>query len=116
MIFHLADAAQWAQAESAGVYTGSTLGRTLAEEGFIHCSEADQWAATRTRFYAAYPADLVLLAIDEDLLGAALVREVGNPVTGELFPHLYGPLNLDAVVATRLLKPPHAAEPTETTR
>jgi uncharacterized protein (DUF952 family) len=109
MIFHLAEAAQWELARSAGVYTWSTLGRTLADEGFIHCSEANQWAATRARFYTAYPDELVLLSIDEDMLTAPLVREIGNPVTGELFPHLYGSLNLDAVVATQILSPPHAA-------
>lgn len=84
----------------------STLGRTLAEEGFIHASEAHQWEATLERFYGDHLAaggELVLLTIDPARLTAPLVREVGNPVTGEEFPHLYGPLNVDAVVATRRL-------------
>lgn len=111
MIFHLAEARHWAAAESGGTYTWSTLGRTLEEEGFIHCSEGHQWPATRARFYASYPDDLVLLTIDEALLPQPFVREVGNPVTGEEFPHLYGPLLCSAVVATLTLSPPHGEDP-----
>ena len=56
----------------------------------------------------------VLLTIDPERLSAPLVREVGNPATGEEFPHVYGPLTPDAVVATRVLHPPHAAPPEST--
>lgn len=109
MIYHLAEAAAWEGALATGAYTQSTLGRTLAEEGFIHCSEENQWRATRERFYATYPGELVLLTIDEDRLSHPLVREVGNPSTGEKFPHLYGELEVSAVVAVEVLSPPHAA-------
>ena len=109
MIYHLAEVPAWDRALATGTYTQSTLGRTLIEEGFIHCSEESQWPATRERYYAAYPDELVLLTIDEDRLNHPLVREVGNPRTGERFPHLYGELDVAAVVATEVLSPPHAA-------
>lgn len=106
-IYHLAERSAWEQAQSDGEYRESTLGRSLDDVGFIHASDAGQWQATRARFYADYPDDLVLLMIDPARLTAPLVREVGNPATGEQFPHIYGPLPVDAVVATRMLPPPH---------
>ena len=97
-IFHLALAADWAAAQESGDYRISTLGRTLEQEGFIHASREDQWRATKQRFYADVPEELVLLEIDPALLTSELrVEEV--PEAGDSFPHIYGPLNLDAVVA-----------------
>lgn len=97
-IFHLALASDWAAAREAGSYRISTLGRTLEQEGFIHASREDQWRAVRTRFYADVPESLVLLEIDPARLTSELrVEEVVE--AGDTFPHIYGPLNLDAVVA-----------------
>jgi uncharacterized protein (DUF952 family) len=107
-IHHLADPEHWADAVRTGSYTQSTRGRTLAQEGFIHASTAEQWQQVRRRFYADVPSDLVLLTIDPGRLGVPVRYEVGDPATGERFPHIYGPLGVDAVVATRLLSPPHA--------
>ena len=98
-IFHLALASDWAAAQQAGEYRISTLGRTLEQEGSIHASRADQWRATKQRFYAEVPEELVLLEIDPALLTSPLVVEP-VPGTDDEFPHIYGPLNLDAVVAT----------------
>lgn len=96
-IFHLALAADWAAAQESGAYRISTLGRTLEQEGFLHASRADQWAAVKERFYAEVPEALVLLEIDPNRLTSELrVEEV--PEAGDSFPHIYGPLNLDAVV------------------
>ena len=103
-IFHIAEADKWRAALAAGEYRWSTLDRTLEEEGFIHASEAHQWEATLERFYAAYEGGLVLLTIDPGLLTSPLVREVGNPVTGEEFPHIYGPLDVNAVTEVRRLR------------
>jgi len=103
-ILHVAGADKWRAALAAGEYRWSTLDRTLEEEGFIHASEAHQWEATLERFYAAYEGELVLLTVDPERLDVPLVREVGNPVTGEQFPHLYGPLNVDAVTEVRRLR------------
>lgn len=92
MIFHITSAATWNTAQASGAYAADSL----ATEGFIHCSEANQycWVANQ-RFRGRQ--DLVLLHIDETRLQAPLQRE--NLEGGErLFPHIYGALNLDAVV------------------
>jgi uncharacterized protein (DUF952 family) len=95
-IFHIATAADWEAARSVGSYTTSTYGVTLADEGFIHASRADQWQGVRERFYAEVAEPLVLLAIDTERLTSPVVEESG-PGTDETFPHIYGPLNVAAV-------------------
>lgn len=107
-IYHLAEPEHWAAVPDAGVYAQSTRGRTLEQEGFIHCSTPEQWPVVRRRFYADHHGPLVLLEIDETRLPQPPVWEVGDPATGERFPHLYQPLPADAVVATTELAPPHA--------
>jgi uncharacterized protein (DUF952 family) len=106
-IFHCAPVEDWAAAQESGRYEHSTRGRSLADEGFIHASTAQQLPGVLARFYADYPEDLVVLEIDPDRLDVPLVYEVGDPATGERFPHLYGPLDPAAVVGTRVLHPPH---------
>lgn len=110
-IFHLADPTAWADAVEAGRYEWSTRDRTLAEEGFIHASSAAQWPVVRAAFYADVRTPLLLLTIDPERLASPLVVEVGNPATGEQFPHIYGPLNPDAVVVVEQLDPPHRTAP-----
>jgi uncharacterized protein (DUF952 family) len=101
-IFHLALASEWEAAQVSGVYAVSTLGRTLDEEGFIHASRVDQWAGVRERFYTGVTEPLVLLTIDRSRL-LAEVRDEAVPGLDETFPHVYGPINVDAVVeATRV--------------
>jgi uncharacterized protein (DUF952 family) len=101
MIFHVTDAARWARSQAQGVHTGSTRDVELADEGFIHCSTAAQWPGVVERFYAGV-ADLVLLHVDESLLSSPVVVEQlgGAP---EAFPHVYGPIDLAAVVAVEPL-------------
>ncbi len=106
-IYHLAEPDDWESACAAGLYDRSTRGVSLAEEGFIHCSDEDQWPRIRVAFYADVEGDLVLLEIDPELLDVPLVKEVGNRTTGEEFFHLYGALPVRAVVGTRTLAPPH---------
>jgi uncharacterized protein (DUF952 family) len=96
-IFHVALRSDWEAARRAGAYTVSTRGRTLADEGFIHASRGDQWQAVRERFYADVGEPLVLLVIDTDRLRSPVVEEVPDGAD-ETFPHIYGPLNVDAVV------------------
>ena len=102
-LYHLARAEEWRAARTVGVYERSTRGLSLAEVGFIHASQADQLADTWRRFYAD-TADVVLLHIDPERLAAVgvPVRLEPAPVSGELFPHLYGPL---PVAAVRLVEP-----------
>ena len=103
MIYHIATVADWARARRDGQYTTSTRGRTLAEEGFIHASAAEQVAAVANAFYRGV-ADLVVLVIDAGRVGAEIRYEL-VPGSEAPYPHIYGPLNVDAVVGTRPLEP-----------
>lgn len=96
MIFHIADRDRWLRSCVEGSYTASTTGVELADEGFIHLSTTEQVSGVVERFYRGV-TNLVLLHVDETRLTAPLVYEqlAGAP---EPFPHLYGPLNIDAVV------------------
>ncbi|HEY1618237.1 MAG TPA: DUF952 domain-containing protein [Streptosporangiaceae bacterium] len=96
-IYHIAAASTWARAREAGDYTMSTRDRTLAQEGFIHASTAQQVAGVANKFYRG-DTDLVLLEIDTDLVGPE-VRYEQVPGAADPFPHIYGPLNTTAVVA-----------------
>ena len=98
-IYHIATAADWERAVRDGQYTMSTRGLTLAEQGFIHASTADQVALVANAFYQGEP-DLLLLVIDTDLVGPQ-IRYEHVPGQASPYPHIYGPLNLDAVVETR---------------
>jgi uncharacterized protein (DUF952 family) len=102
-IYHLAVAADWDAAVAAGTYTQSTVDKTLAEEGFIHCSSAAEITGSANRYYAGR-TDLVLLTIDPDRVDVEIRTENlhGGAV---LFPHLYGPLNPAAVVAVTPIAP-----------
>jgi uncharacterized protein (DUF952 family) len=106
-VLHLAEVAAWEQALATGEYRQSTLGRTLEEEGFIHCSTPEQVPGVLSRYYATYAADLLLLTVDPERLAAPLRWDVVNTATGERFPHVYGPITPDAVTATQVLHPPH---------
>ena len=89
-IFHLALVDEWRAAERAGEYRRSTVEKSLDEEGFIHCSFATQVQATADRYYRGH-RDVVLLTIDPSRLQAEVRVE-------NLFPHIYGPLPVDAVI------------------
>lgn len=94
-IFHIATAADWRRTLETGTYTTSTVGVTLAEEGFIHASRRDQVQGVFDRYYAGLGEDLVLLTIDP----ARLESEVRvDPVGDDSYPHVYGPINRTAVV------------------
>ncbi|MEU9169887.1 DUF952 domain-containing protein [Streptomyces sp. NPDC048420] len=95
-IVHLTERSLWEEALVRGAYEMSTRGRTLQEEGFIHCSTRAQLPGTAARFFADVP-DLVVLVIDPDRLGVPLKYEAARP-GGEEFPHVYGPLPVTAVV------------------
>ena len=97
-LYHLALASDWQQARQLGEYRISTRGQSLEQVGFIHASYAHQLEGTHQRFYADV-SDLRLLVIDPTRLVAhgIAVRPEAAPGSGELFPHLYGPLPLDAV-------------------
>jgi uncharacterized protein (DUF952 family) len=98
-IFHVALRPDWDAARaSGGPYEISTRGRTLQEVGFIHaCQSLDQVTRVRRSFYADRD-DLVLLVIDTDRLESPVRHE---PADGDIYPHIYGPLPLDAVIEVR---------------
>ena len=96
-LYHLALPHEWQQARQQGSYQRSTRGRSLQEEGFIHLSGAHQLEATHGRFYADLD-HVVLLTVDPHKLPSDQLKWEAIP-TGEQFPHLYGPLPLDAVLS-----------------
>ncbi|GAA4574152.1 DUF952 domain-containing protein [Planotetraspora kaengkrachanensis] len=105
MIFHLALVSDWEQAQGAGEYRMSTLGRTLDEEGFIHASaDLAQAEGVARRFYLDVTEPLVLLAVDESLLGSPVKFEVPEGTT-EAFPHIYGPIPTAAVTTATPFTP-----------
>ena len=94
-LYHLALRGEWLEAVDAGTaYERSTLGASLADVGFIHCSFADQVQATADLVYRGR-ADVVLLEIDPARVEAEVrVESLG----GGTFPHIYGPLPIRAVL------------------
>lgn len=95
-IFHIATAADWRRTLGTGTYTTSTVGRTLDEEGFIHASRRDQVQGVFDRYYTGLGEDLVRLTIDPARLSGAEVRV--EAVGDDTYPHVYGPINLAAVI------------------
>lgn len=93
MIYHITTQTAWQQARKNGNY----IPEAFAIDGFIHCSDHYQIEDTANRFYSSIP-NLFVLEIEPDKLIAPLVYE--NLEGGQMtFPHIYGPLNLDAVVS-----------------
>lgn len=97
LIYKILPQGAWRTACSEGVYRGST---DDLRDGFIHFSTAAQLAQTARRHFASQQ-DLTLVAIDAAALGAPLKWEPSRG--GDLFPHLYGPLDTTAAVWSRNL-------------
>ena len=103
MIYHIAERAQWTEARRTDRYRWSTRGLGVEEVGYAHCSFESQWLAVRQRFYGDLEdRDLVLLVIDESKLSSPVVVECidGAP---EEFPHVYGEIDIEAVVEERAI-------------
>lgn len=100
MILHITSKEDWSAAQARGEYTAPSL----ATEGFIHFSTDKQALHVANAFYKGR-ADLVLLAVDETRLKPEVKWEppAGPPAESiseaDLFPHVYGPVNLDAVAS-----------------
>ena len=97
MVYHMCRADAWEEAVKAGVYRGSP--QDLAD-GFIHFSTAEQVAESARR-HRAGERDLVLVAVEDTMLGARLRWEPAR--SGDLFPHLYGPLDPSEAASVRPL-------------
>ncbi|WP_426060129.1 DUF952 domain-containing protein [Hymenobacter sp. B1770] len=94
MLYRIAEAADWQQAQETGFFTSADL----AAEGFIHSSEQQQILETARRYYAGR-VDLILLEWDEAALTASQVRVEREWVASrnEAFAHVFGPVPLAAV-------------------
>jgi uncharacterized protein (DUF952 family) len=90
-IYKICSASAWREAERQGVYRGSA---DDARDGFIHFSAASQVAKTAKKHFFGQKA-LFLIEVDADALGDALRWERSR--NDEMFPHLYGELDLGAV-------------------
>jgi uncharacterized protein (DUF952 family) len=96
-LLHITERRSWEAARAAGEYRQSTRGVTLEQEGFIHCSRPHQLRGVAERFYADAD-DLVVLVVDPERLGAPVRFEA--PVPGaEEYPHVYGPIQVEAVTS-----------------
>ncbi|UXN61226.1 DUF952 domain-containing protein [Phyllobacterium zundukense] len=91
LVYKIAPRALWQAAEATGVFDGAPIDQA---DGYIHFSTASQAAETAAKHFTGRN-DLVLIAVEADKLGTALRYEVSRG--GDLFPHLYAPLPLDAV-------------------
>lgn len=92
MIYHITYKKDWEKALEAGTYESPSL----TAEGFIHCSEEQQVDSTLERYYSGITG-LVKLVIDPSRLKSQLIHE-WSPSNTETFPHIYGPINVDAVL------------------
>jgi uncharacterized protein (DUF952 family) len=97
-IYHITTHEQWEAAQAGGVYRGDTLD----SEGFIHASLARQVAGSANLFFVGR-SGLVLLEIDPARVGAEIRYEAAP--SGERFPHIYGPLEVEAVLRVVALEP-----------
>jgi uncharacterized protein (DUF952 family) len=92
-IYKILPRAEWTAAVAAGRFEGSAVDQ---QDGYIHFSTAAQAGETARRYFAGL-ADLVVLEVEGDELGAALKWEPSRG--GDLFPHLYGALEAGQVCA-----------------
>ena len=92
IIYHVTTAADWKAAQQKGFYDHPSL----IAEGFIHCSQEHQVAGVLQRYFAG-KTDLLKLVIDTDKLTSKFVFD-WSPSIADTFPHVYGTINIDAVI------------------
>ena len=91
IILHMCSRGDWETAQQLGAYVAASL----ETEGFIHFSRPEQVAKVANAFYADVP-DMALLHVEVSKLTPEVKWEAAD---GDMFPHVYGAVNLDAVVA-----------------
>ena len=99
-IVHICTCLSWEEAQGPGEYRGPSL----ETQGFIHCSKPDQVLTVANNFYQETP-DLVILWIDPKKVKNEIKYEPGSDNNDETFPHIYGPLNIDAVLVAYDFRP-----------
>jgi uncharacterized protein (DUF952 family) len=105
LILHATSRTAWSAAQKSGKYTADSL----AGQGFIHCSKPSQVLRVANLFYAGQHG-LVLLVIDPARLASELRWEPGADQPADLFPHVYGPINMEAVVKVLDFEPDAAGK------
>ncbi len=93
VIYHMCRADEWAEAKRTGSYGGSSQDKA---DGFIHFSSKAQVATSAAKHRRGQP-EILLLAVATEPLGGDLRWEPSRG--GQLFPHLYGPLPVSAVLS-----------------
>jgi uncharacterized protein (DUF952 family) len=96
MIYHITTQVHWNELANSDTYAPTAY----ATEKFIHCCEAHQLEGVLTRYFKDVK-NLLVLHLDETKLRAPLLYEPGT--NQELFPHLYGELNKDAIARIQKL-------------
>ena len=92
IIYHVTTQPEWEEAKKNGFYTALSL----ASEGFIHCSEANQVEGVLKRYFSG-KGPLVKLVIDTTKLKSKLQYDHSASIN-EAFPHIYGPINREAII------------------
>ncbi|MBS1640591.1 MAG: DUF952 domain-containing protein [Bacteroidetes bacterium] len=92
VIYHITTKTEWNEALNKGYYTAPSL----QTEGFIHCSKAEQIKGVLERYFKE-KNNLVKLVINVSALEHKLQYDF-SPSVNETFPHIYGIINLNAVV------------------
>ena len=98
VILHIAKCEQWEKGKLEGVYCGDTLD----SKGFIHCSTSKQIVKVANALFRAQK-ELVLLYIATNKVQSEIRYESAG--SEELYPHIYGPLNIDAVIKVAHFEP-----------
>jgi uncharacterized protein (DUF952 family) len=97
MIYHVTSRKEWVMQKNLGSFRAASL----PTEGFIHCCSITQVEGVLQRYFIGQE-DLMLLEIDEKRLVSELKYEKGG--NGDLFPHIYGPIDKDAIMKIREIK------------
>ncbi len=93
LIYHITSHISWAAAQKSGAYFADSL----TSAGFIHCSKANQIVRVANIFFTNQ-LGLAILVINPLKLKSEVRWEAGTDKANELFPHIYGPLNVEAVM------------------
>lgn len=93
LIYHITTESDWNKAKGEGLY----IAPSLKDEGLIHCCEQEQISGILSKYYQG-KMDVMILTIHTELLRSQLVYE-WSPSLEATFPHIYGPINTDCVIA-----------------
>ena len=98
IIYDITTSDEWKAGQAKGAYESASL----KEEGFIHCSQQEQLPEVLIRYFSG-KTGLVKLSIDPKKLTSRLIYE-WSPSLEQTFPHIYGPINTDAVISAESIQ------------